>query len=417
MKLPRPTSTVCALALLSIACHGGHGTFRGMHLGPGSFASEDDGTTKKITWNEGGTLTHVRVEGDVEFTPDDADVASIAGAGTMRIESEGRVIELREEGEELARTLHVDGIAQEWGAQADTLLASIIATLIERSTVGALPRAQRILENDGPAGLVAAISAVKSSSAQRIYADELLGVPNLGTDTLAAATRATEHVSSDSTRASILIGIAAHAQDDAGLTGLLLKTTSALSSSSNQREVFESIARERALTSDDTIAAMRASKSISSTSARTQTLQAFLQAGPTDARVHDAYIQATRELSSSSAQSEAYAELLARDDVSTATRANIARAATSISSASSRSQLITRLISEGPADNALFAACLDTIAGISSTSGKVEPLEALLARKDLSKATLERMTAAVRDVSSASARSKLQDALLRRMTE
>lgn len=93
------------------------------------------------SWSGTGCGGEARIEGDVRFTDDLADVASISRGGLLRLELRdgGRrpQVEIRPGAGGLSRTFRSGGQRQPWGAEAERWLAAALPDLLRRTTYGA----------------------------------------------------------------------------------------------------------------------------------------------------------------------------------------------------------------------------------------------------------------------------------------
>ena len=164
--------------------------------------------------SDDGVKTEVRVEGEVEFTDDYADVKSVSKDGLFVAtdEREGKTRKLRVTANAdgtLRRSYSVDNHAREFDAEARAWLAGILSEAARDGGLDAQVRARRILRERGASGVLEEVRRLRNDYARRVYLETLLKEGNPDTATLENILRQSPtQISSDYELARLLIEFA-----------------------------------------------------------------------------------------------------------------------------------------------------------------------------------------------------------------
>ena len=113
------------------------------------------------------------IHGQIAFTPDETDVASLDAGGTaMFQETVGgstRRIELSEDKGQLKRHYFVNGSERAYDADAHTWFAALVPSLIRESGLGAEARVARLYDKGGANAVLDEIERIQSGYARGVY--------------------------------------------------------------------------------------------------------------------------------------------------------------------------------------------------------------------------------------------------------
>ena len=152
----------------------------------------------------------VMMDGEVEFNDDDTDVVSLGNGAYLIIDENRRGeptrrIEFRGSGTEFRRTYTVNGELRRDEADQKAWLARILPELAREQGLNAERRVKRILEKEGPDGVLREIRKIRSDGVKRTYLLLLVGNASLNGAQTATALRIVEtEISSDGDKASVL---------------------------------------------------------------------------------------------------------------------------------------------------------------------------------------------------------------------
>jgi hypothetical protein len=164
--------------------------------------------------SDDGVKVEVRVEGEVEFTDDYADVKSISQDGLFVATDErgGETRKLRVTPNvdgTLRRSYSVDGHSREFDADARAWLSRVLADAARDGGLDAQVRARRILRERGAKGLLEEVRLLRNDYARRVYLETLIKEGNPDGALLENILRqASAQISSDYESARLLIEFA-----------------------------------------------------------------------------------------------------------------------------------------------------------------------------------------------------------------
>jgi len=152
------------------------------------------------------------VNGNIEFTDDDADVKILSAGGRFQIETSNgtsRRYEVTADGSgNLTRKYLVNGSSRPIDAEGHAWLAATLPSLIREMAIGVGPRVRRFLNRLGPEGVLREIALIRSDGSKSAYIRELVSVAKLTDVQLSDVLRLTRSMSSDGERARTLIHVA-----------------------------------------------------------------------------------------------------------------------------------------------------------------------------------------------------------------
>lgn len=145
----------------------------------------DEGDERRAIYSDmrGDERFRVRMDGDVRFTADERDVATLGADARLRIErrEDGttRQIEILREGERIVRRYRVDGVERAYDADARAWLARQIPDIYRISGYQAETRARRMLAAGGADALIAEIEAIGNPYVRATYLEQLLALSDV----------------------------------------------------------------------------------------------------------------------------------------------------------------------------------------------------------------------------------------------
>ena len=290
----------------------------------------------------------VTSRGQIWFTDDDSDVARVEDGGRLMIEERRRgfpdrmlIITTGRSGRQ-ERTYLVDGVRTEYDQRAEAWLATLIPELARESGIGAEERARRILDRDGPDGLIAEAERIRSSSVRRRYLTVLLDNGRPRDADTPRALRAVAGIGSSSEKATLLVLAANRVPlDDPATRAAYFDAVRSISSGSELRRVLMAVLDRTPVGAPVLAEGLDASRRISSGSERATVLVAVagrhrLASGP----VRDAFFTAADEMSSSSERRRVLIAVLRAPGSDEAVVRAVVRSARSIASDSEKAAVL-----------------------------------------------------------------------------
>ena len=362
--------------------------------------SNDHATTIAIA--DDTTCVEVRMEGEVTFTDDDRDVASVARGGRFlaseRTRGVERVIEIRPGERGLERRYVVDGEPGS-DAEARAWLAQLLPGILRESAVNAKQRVARARRDGGAAGVMTLISRTQSDGAKRAYFGELLE-GGVTPDTLRLlAQLAARTVSSDGDKSAVLRQIASARRGDAALGTAVVAAARTISSDGDKRNVLQAVLAESG--AGVSLAEMgEAVADISSDGDKAAVLVGMPARWRADDASRRAYFRAVNSISSDGDRRHVLARVL-EDSMDAPTLVALLEAAGDISSDGDKSAVLSavarRYTLDGDAVRRAFFAAANSV---SSDGDRRSVLQAALARRPIGAPVMLDLLAAAEEISS-----------------
>jgi hypothetical protein len=332
------------------------------------------GNRTEIRWTEGGRTTWIRSEGNVEFTDDDRDVRRISPGGRLSIEQRGwESVDRRIEYMGLAdgavqRTYLENGRAATLDGQAQSWVNRMILILVRERTVGAEPRARRILARGGVSAMLSEIEQIRSSSAKRIYYNVLLEQSRLSAGDLTRILSSIgRDIPSSSDKARLLQTVAGRANLSGNVGRAFFEAAGSIPSSSDRRSVLLAALDRPGLDEEGAAALLRAAEGIPSGSDKAAVLLRGVErvdlARP---RARDAFFAAAGSIPSSSDRRRVLSAALRQPNVSKPTVLAVLRAVEGIPSDSEKTAVLLEVPDAQLRDTQIASAYVATLQSIRS---------------------------------------------------
>lgn len=369
----------------------------------------------------------VDLNGEVTFTDDEADIASLSAGGDLEIEetrgrSSRRLVVEAGSGGALERTWYVDRREQPFDAAARAWLGDIILVLFRRAGLQATERAERILARHGVEGLLEEIEQIPSDYTAGRYYAVLLSQPDLDPETVRRVVRqAAREIDSDYELARILITVAESQPLDESVQAAYVEAAGSIDSDYEQKRVLATILDREGLSpevaqamlrsatqisSDYELASLlvglvesgklddgvtedffRAVATIDSDYEQRRVIDAALKQGWRDQRFLDQALQAAREIGSDYELAQLLIDVADLYPLERQIPAAYLAAAGSIDSDYELSRVLTKLVERGELSSASLAAALELALAISSDHELSGLLRRIARDYDLDEAT------------------------------
>jgi hypothetical protein len=335
----------------------------------------------------GLTSFEVRYSGEIELSPDQEHVVSIAPGGSLEIETR-RLFTFRK----LRVTAAANGApelrywrADRRGSEPDAraFLERHLPEVARVTAVGARAEARRLLAEGGPHRVLSTLGDRESDEAHEIYIETILDGAAIDTPTgLEMIRDAARQISGSSRLSRLLVRLARKLPPDAELTAKLARACDEISSSSARREALVGIADARGVPPPAAEDFGRSVSGISSSSEKASAIE-HLAAVSADPRAISELAGAADTIDSSSERHRALSALAGRPGVSGAALLRIFKASEGINSSSEKASFLAGAAAVGLSGEAI-RAYLHASETIDSSSETRRALVALL-RPELSR--------------------------------
>ena len=256
-----------------------------------------------ISWSANGQTTDVRIDGEVAFDEDLADVRSLSDGGHLAIrESSGgltRTIDITSIDGKLTREYHVGGKLRPWSAEAQQLLHDQLLKLVRHSAIGAQARVRSIHARRGAAGVLDEIALLEGDYARRVYVTHLLELDSPSGDTVEKILTVVEkQMSSDYDRAEILGRLADRATSNDRTNAGFVRAAAAMKSDYDKRRVLEQLIAKARLNGESKAAVLAAAAAMRSDYDRAQVLTAYVASAGFESAVAAPFVTAVNAMTS-----------------------------------------------------------------------------------------------------------------------
>jgi hypothetical protein len=345
-------------------------------------------------------------DGEVRFTDDESDIASLARRGYFHLETrEGGTrhkleVDSRDDGT-LEHKYWLDGKEHPFDEDARAWLGKTLPEIFRRTGYDSDARAERILKRGGVEALLTEITQIQSDYSKRRYFDALLKHEKLDAATLLRVTRqAGREIGSDYELAELLVGLTRDYTLDAPTTTALVEATKDIQSDYERRRVLDAALDKGSLSVEALDAMLEGSGGIQSDYELAELLIHVGREYPPDRALPAEYVKAARTIQSDYDLSRVLKALVARGPLSPPLLGSLLEAAGGIGSDYEMAELLVAVAErnslEGPAREPFFAA----VRGIHSDYEHGRVLASVVEKRDVSKEVLEAVIRSAPDLDS-----------------
>jgi len=358
-----------------------------------SFASDGEG---EYAWSHGPRKILVKALGEIEFTPDDGDVARLSSDGYLMIEEsiawDSKIIEFSPGPDgKVQKRLLVEGKQQPFDAQSLAWMRRLLPEVIRHTGLAAESRARRILESGGYKALSAELERIDRGSAASRYVEVAFQSNLLSEDEQADLLRnLPDYVHSDSRRTDLLRGLSGRAGSEP-LRGAFFDAVDSIGSSSNRTHLLSEL---WASSDKDPAFAKRLLESASHIGSDSNKAELLMDAAaelPPDAAVREAFFAAAGTIGSASNKSTVLRALLTRAEQDRELLAPLLEASHGIGSESNKASLLAEAARYAGSTAQVREAFFTAAETIGSNSNRQHVLSAVLDSGQVDAETLARL--------------------------
>jgi len=227
-----------------------------------------------------------KIDGDVEFTEHEDDVASL-GRGSNASFSETvdgttRRIDYADDAGRLGRRYFVDGSERPLDAAARAWIAGVLPALIRETALNAKQRVQRLHAGGGANAVFDEIARIKSDYARGVYLKELMATVKLSPAEVTRALALVDGIDSDHEKRNVLSALAAAEPLDAAQQKQVMQQAAKIDSDYERAELLVGLLPKLVPDAPVRSAWLDAASGIGSDYEHRRVLSALLDAGPVD---------------------------------------------------------------------------------------------------------------------------------------
>jgi beta-lactamase regulating signal transducer with metallopeptidase domain len=365
---------------------------------PVAFSIERSGQTHAtITSEHNGQKLEVRLDGDVEFTDDDADVKRLTPGGLLRIKDDGflssvlrgRAIEFSADANgNITRRFWVGSSERPFEPEGRQWLAQVLPHFIRQTGIGAPARVARILKSRGPSGVLAEISLIEGSWAKRVYFSELLKTSIDAATTRQALVQAGREIDSDFELATLLIQASDRLLVDDATRQAYFDAARTIQSDFEMHRVY-SAALKRGPVSPPLLASLlTASRDIDSDFEEATLLIEVAKLQPLDNTTRGPFFDALATVASDFEHRRVLSAVAERTQLTPDVTAAMLTSAAGVNSDFELASFLLQLVKQQPIEGTLRAPFFRAVDSIDSAFERGRVLQAVAHRSDLSPETV-----------------------------
>ena len=250
----------------------------------------DDGTVRwQAHWSGDDCTVDFRATGTVKFNPDFTDIVGVTDGGTLDITailgSHVRRINIRAAGNQVTRSLSVDGHDQPWDTAAQRWLADLLIDLDRMSGVGVDYRLPSLLAHGGVPAVLDETEKMSSDYVRSLYLRRLIDQRQLSEGEYQRIVVATaQGIRSDYEKSRVLRAVAAHSSLESEPTRrAYLDAVDHMSSDYERSRVLQTIFAKTRLSHELARATVRSAETFHSDYERSRVLLAAIENKSLDA--------------------------------------------------------------------------------------------------------------------------------------
>ncbi len=375
----------------------------GVHSGI-SASTERNGITRH-EWSTPLSSLKVELKGEIEFTSDDSDIASLSPGGYLEIaERSGFVthhLRIEPAGDGGLEYDYRRGSKKTFDDDARAWFAEVLPRVIREAGIGAEGRVRRILESEGVSGVLEEIDRIESSSATSTYCMELLEHDLDETELARLSRAAVSGIRSSGDRARFMIAASEHYLVDAGSADAYFDATASIPSSGDHARVLMHVIDDGRADDPTVLAALlRSARGIESSGDKAKVLVAASHIFVEDDLVRSRFFEAADSIPSSGDHARVLLELLEKDALSSPTLAGVFESARGIESSGDKARVLIAGAEKYADEQPVRRAYFDTVDSVPSSGDYARVLVSLLNDAELDQPGLIALLKSARGIAS-----------------
>jgi hypothetical protein len=371
----------------------------------------------RMRWHDGATRVDIKVDGDITFTDDLADVQSISDGGELTIRDWSHIvphtIEIRSSGGRLTRTYYVAGVSRGWDAEAQRMLAEILPRLVRRSGLGAESRVKSILGKKGASGVLEEIALLESDYARRLYFVALIDNAPLDSDSAQPILgQVSQRMTSDYDRRQVLQRVAGRVRLDQRGATAYVQAVGAMRSDYDRRQALTALFNAGGQLADadelyGAIGQMRSSYD------KRLVLKQLMDRPSVSVELKQAILRATRGIQSDYDRGQALTSYIDHFGVEPAVRDPFFSAVGAIQSAYERRRVLTAVAKKGAPSAEVQRGVFELVSSMQSDHDRAETLLVFLGTAPLDSSARQAFVAAAERIRSSYDQNRVLAALVK----
>ena len=361
------------------------------------FSMHGSQTHAIITSEHNGQKLEVRLDGEVEFTDDDADVKRLTPGGLLRIKDDGflsgvlrgRSVEFAADAKgNITRRFWVGSSERPFDPDGRQWLAQVLLGFIRQTGIGASARVARILKSQGPAGVLKEISQIEGSWAKRVYFSELLEAPLDPATARQALVQAGREIDSDFELATLLIQASGRLLVDDATRQAYFDAARTIQSDFEMHRVYSAALKRGPVPAPLLASVLNASHDIDSDFEEATFLIEVAKLQPLDNVTRTPFFDALATVSSDFEHRRVLSALAERGQLPTDVIAAMLASAAAVHSDFEAASFLVQVVKQQPIEGALREPFFRAVDSIDSAFERGRVLQELARRTDASPETV-----------------------------
>jgi len=348
--------------------------------------------TMTFSWSNNREKLEVKLNGEIEFTDDDADLKSLSPGGSLRIRNGGwfasHTMQFTADASgKITRRFWVASAERPFEPEGRQWLSQMLPRFIRQTGIGAPARAARIYKSRGAAGVLGEISLIEGSWGKRVYFKELFKMPLDPATARQAVVQAGREIESDFELASLLIDEADKLLADPGTRQAYFDAARTIQSDFEARRVYSS-ALSRGPVSSPILAGVLEGNRIDSDFEQASLLMQIAKLQPLDGTSRGPFFAALDTVASDFEHRRVLSALADRTDLTAETVAGMLESSIDIESDFEMASFLLDIARRASIDGPLRAPFFRALDTVGSTFERGRVLQAVVRRAGVSEETV-----------------------------
>ena len=319
-----------------------------------------------------GVGIEVKLRGVAQFKEDYTDILTLSDGGWLRIKDERNRVTRRLEvtpnsSGSLGRSYSVNGETRPYDEEARQWLAALLMEAVRQAGLDATNRAQKILTQRGPAGVLEEISLIKSDHVKGLYFRELFKATTLDSASVQQALReVSKQMSSNHAKAQVMMVIAESYLNDDATRSAYLTAVGTIDSDYERGRVLSALLKKSDLSEEILTHTLRTAAAISSDYEKARLLIAIASGMMKAPALRHAYLETTGTIGSNYEKARVLLELLKRKEMDQDSVLQAIKSATEITSDYEKARVLLQVAGTHSGDERIRTALTDAARTISS---------------------------------------------------
>jgi beta-lactamase regulating signal transducer with metallopeptidase domain len=365
----------------------------------GSIHNDDgrgpEGRRWQVRWTDGTCRIELDARGTFTLSPNGDDITAITARGYVDLEeddgrTERRVRMQRGDDGGIERTYWVNGTRATWDADAAAWFSRVLVMLDRRTAFAVDTRLPMLLQRGGVEAVLAEVSQMPSSYAQRVYYTKLFQRQSLSTEQLVRVLEtATSTFDSGYEKAELLLSVAKQPNFAAPVHLAFAQMARSIESDYEKRRALSALLARSDLKPDVVRTMLEATEGMKSDYELAELLLAIDRRYAVDETTRPFYIRALSTIESDYEQRRVLTAIMRAGEISPAASGEMISIAGRTMKGYELAEFLAQISAKGTMDQATSTAFFNATKNVESAYERRRVLQALLQKGELTKPIIE----------------------------